>query len=76
MTISESIRKVRKDMVSAIKDGIETTGTYKAQPYDDGTVLLYSNDGRCQGFVLVFPSAEALEEEEEDEDAEQAHADD
>jgi len=66
MTISESIRKVRRDMSEAIKEGLEATGAYGVQRIGDDTVMLYSEDGKCQGFVLVFPSAEALTEEEEE----------
>jgi hypothetical protein len=69
MNISESIRKVRRDMSEAIKEGIEATGAYGVQRLGDDTVMLYDAAGRCQGFVLVFPSAEALEEEGEDANA-------
>jgi hypothetical protein len=67
LTISESIRKIRSGITDALQDALTEHGEYGVQPVGDSTLMLYDKNGKCQGFVLVFPSIEALDKEEEDE---------
>ena len=69
MNISESIRKIRASMTDALQDALTEHGEYGVQPVGDATLMLYDTNGKCQGFVLVFPSIEALDEEKEEEES-------
>lgn len=64
MNISESLRAVRERMLNSVCTALDKDGLNTLRD-GDKTITLYDENNRCVGFVMVFPTLEAVEAEEE-----------